>query len=234
MNNAIGSYVNDYATFMTDLRYHINKHWDVQVGANFSHISNVSYKQPNLGINLYGAHFGIRYFPTTSEPKKIKHELKPLSNRWLAQFRLSMAYTGSNAPLGPAYPIYLASVYASKRWISKNKVFGGLDYSYHTNIYSFLLNNNFVAAGTEASRSYKVAVFAGNEFMLGRLGVVLQVGYYLKQAYQIQGLYYQKLGGNLYLVQKEKGPIKELFICGYLKTHISVAELAEFGFGMGF
>jgi hypothetical protein len=234
MNNAIGSYVNDYATFMTDLRYHINKHWDVQVGANFSHISNASYKQPNLGINLYGAHFGIRYFPTTSEPKKIKHELKPLSNRWLAQFRLSMAYTGSNAPLGPAYPIYLASAYASKRWISKNKVFGGLDYSYHTNIYSFLLNNNFVAAGTEASRSYKVAVFAGNEFMLGRLGVVLQVGYYLKQAYQIQGLYYQKLGGNLYLVQKEKGPIKELFICGYLKTHISVAELAEFGLGMGF
>ncbi len=234
INNAIGSNVNDYATFMTDLRYHLNKHWDFQVGANFSHISNASYKQPNLGINLYGAHFGIRYFPTTSEPKKIKRELKPLSNRWLAQFRLSLAYTGSNAPLGPAFPIYLASAYASKRWISKNKFFGGIDYSYHTNIYSFLLNNNFVAAGTEADHSYKIAAFAGNEFLLGRVGIVLQVGYYIKQAYQIQGTYYQKLGGNLYLVQKEHGPIKELFVCGYLKTHLSVAELAEFGMGVGF
>jgi hypothetical protein len=237
INNAIGSHLNDYASFNTDLRYHVNDHLDVQLGANFSHISNASFQQPNLGINLYGAHMGVRYFPITSAPKRIVRELKPLPSRWLAQFRLGMAFDGSNAPLGPIYPIYLATGYVSRRWISKNKMFAGIDYSYHTNIYAFLLNNSyngFVPPGSEAAHSWKSAVFIGNEFLLGKVGVVLQAGYYVKQAYQIQGKFYEKLGGNFYLVKKEQGPIKEFFVCGYLKTHLSVAELAEFGFGMGF
>jgi hypothetical protein len=219
---------------MTDVRYHVSDHFEVQLGANFSHISNASYQQPNLGINLYGSHIGIRYFPVTSKPKYIVRELKPLSNRWLGQFRLSIAFDGSNAPRGPIYPIYLATGYVSKRWISKNKFIAGLDYSYHTNIDAFLHNNPFVAPGTEASQSYKSAIFAGNEFLLGRVCVVLQVGYYIHQAFQTQGKVYEKLGGNLYLVRKEHGSVKELFLCGFLKTHLSVAELAEFGFGMGF
>ena len=234
LNNAIGSKINDYGSFMTDLRYHINAHWDVQLGANFSHFSDASFHQPNLGVNLYGAHFGIKYFPVSSSPKRIVKNLKPLTKRWLFQFRLTMAEDASNAPLGPLYPVYLATGYVSKRWISKNKVFAGVDYSYHTLDYAYLRNNGFVPSGTEAKNSYKTAAFAGNEFLLGRVGVVLQVGYYLHQAFLTQGKVYEKLGGNLYLVQKEHGPIKEFFLCAYLKTHLSVAELAEFGFGMGF
>jgi hypothetical protein len=164
-------------------------------------------------------------------------DLQPLRSRWLAQFRLTLANNQSNAPLGPLYPVYLGTAYASKRWISKNKFIGGLDYSYHSGIYAFLRNNTgagFVEPGTERSHSAKIAVFAGNEFLLGRLGVVLQVGYYVQQAFQTQGKFYQKMGGNYYLLQRERGPVKELFLCGFLKTHLSVAELAEFGFGMGF
>ena len=235
LNNAIGSHVNDYASFMMDLRYHINQHWDMQAGVNFSHISDASYHQPNLGINLVGAHIGIKYFPTTANPKKITRNLKPLSKRWLASFRLTLAYDESTVPGGPLYPIYLATGYVSKRWISKNKVFGGFDYSYHENIYALLRNNaGIVPPGTEAAHSYKTGVFIGNEFLMGRVGIVLQAGYYLHQAYQVQGIMYEKLGGNLYLVQKEHGPIKELFLCAFLKTHSSVAELAEFGLGMSF
>ena len=234
LNNAIGSHINDYASFMMDLRYHANTHWDVQAGVNFSHISDASFHQPNLGINLVGAHIGVKYFPVTSCPTCRKRELKPLKNRWLGEFRLTMAYDASNAPNGPAYPVYLATGFVSKRWLSKNKVFAGLDYSYHTQIYAYLRNNGFVAQGTEREHSYKSAVFLGNEFLLGRVGIVLQAGYYLHQAFLEQGKVYEKLGGNLYLVQREKGPIKEFYLCAFLKTHLSVAELAEFGFGMGF
>ncbi len=234
INNAISSHINDYGSFMMDFRYHVNRHWEVQAGVNFSHISDASYHQPNLGINLLGEHIGIKYFPVSANPTRIHRALTPLKNRYLFEGRLTMAFNGANAPLGPLYPIYFASGQVSKRWISKNKVFAGLDYSYHTNIESFLRQEAFVPVGQEYANSYKTAVFAGNEFLLGRVGVILQVGYYLHQAYQTQGKIYQKLGGNLYLVQKEKGPIKELFLCGFLKTHLSVAELAEFGFGMGF
>jgi hypothetical protein len=91
-----------------------------------------------------------------------------------------------------------------------------------------------VPTGTERRNSYKVAAIAGNEFLLGKVGVVLQVGYYVKPNFLSQGKFYQKLGGNYYLIQKEKGIIKEAYLCAFLKTHLSVAELAEFGVGMSF
>lgn len=234
LNNAISSTLNDYGSFMTDIRYNINKHWQVQAGLNFSHISNASFHQPNLGVNMAGGHVGVKYYPVSSEPKRIRRELRPLSNRWLGQFRLTMSANESNAPLGPTYPIYIATAITSKRWISKNKLLLGVDYSYHQQIYAFLKNNEFVTPGTERKEATKIAVLAGNEFLLGRVGVVLQVGYYVKQAFQTQGKVYQKLGGNFYLVQREKGFIKEAYLCAFLKTHLSVAELAEAGFGMSF
>lgn len=234
LNNAISSTLNDYASFMTDIRWNIDKHWQVQAGVNFSHISNASFRQPNLGINLAGGHVGVKYYPVSSEPRRIVRELKPLKNRWLGQFRTTVAANESNAPLGPTYPIYVATAFASKRWISKNKMFFGADYSYHQQIFAFLRDNSFVEPGTEQKEATKIAIIGGNEFLLGRVGVVLQVGVYVQQAFQSQGKYYQKLGGNFYMVQREKGFIKEAYLCAFLKTHLSVAEWAEAGFGMSF
>lgn len=234
LNNAISSTVNDYGSFMMDVRYHINKHWDIQGGLNFSHISNASFRQPNLGINLFGYHVGVKYYPVSSSPKRITHNLQPLRNRWLGQFRYTMSFNQSNAPLGPTYPIYLGTLLASKRWISKNKLLMGVDFSYHQQINAYLRDNKFPITGTTQQNSYKVAVVAGNEFLLGRLGVVLQVGGYVRQAFQVQGTWYQKLGGNYYIVQREKGFIKEAYFCAFLKTHLTTAELPEFGFGMSF
>lgn len=235
VNRAIGSHINDFAFFATDLRYHINNHWDVQLGGHFTHISDASFRKPNLGVNMYGGHIGVSYYPVTSRPHHIKHQLKPLPNRWLGQVRLSYALVSSYAPKGPQYPVYLASGFVSKRWLSKNKAFAGLDYSYHSDIYAFLRNNS-IYPGEEKKYSSKSAFFFGNEFLLGRIGVVLQLGVYLKQAYLKQDPYYQKVGGHLYLIQREKGngPIKELFISAFLKTHNTVAELGEFGIGFGF
>ncbi len=232
LNNAISSHLNNFTIFNTDLRYKVNKHWAVQMGLNFSHISNAGFRQPNLGINMYGGHIGFRYYPVTSSPVHIVRELKPLKNRWLAQARLGLSYNESSFTDGPVYPIYLASVYASKRWHSKNKMFIGLDYSYHKDIEAFLKNNE-IHIGEEKDYSWKSAIFVGNEFLLGRVGVLMQVGYYLKNAYLKLDPYYEKVGCNLYIVQKEKGLIKELFISILLKTHKTQAELAEFGIGMG-
>ncbi|MCD6010442.1 MAG: deacylase [Flavipsychrobacter sp.] len=235
INKAIGSHLNDFAFFATDLRYHINEHWDVQLGANFTHISDASFRKPNLGVNMYGGHIGLSYYPVTSKPAHIKRNLRPLKNRILGQVRLSYALVSSYAPKGPLYPVYLASGFVSRRWISKNKAFIGLDYSYHSDIYAFQRNNE-INLGEEKKYSSKSAVFFGNEFLLGRVGVVLQVGVYVKQAYLKYDAYYQKIGGHFYIVQREpgNGPIKELFISAFLKTHKTIAELGEFGIGVGF
>jgi len=233
INNAIGSHVNDFFCFSSDLRWRKNDHWDVQAGINFNHISDASFRQPNLGINFIGYHVGVRYFPVTSHPTPIIKDLKKLPNRILIQVKGAMAFNQLLAPQGPLYPVYLASANINKRYSSKNKWFAGLDYSYHTGIYAFQRNNE-INIGKEAANSYKLSVMGGHEFMLGRLGIGLQVGVYVKEAHLKQDKYYQKICANYYLRQSERGPIKECFLYGNLKTHKSVAEMAEFGVGIGF
>ena len=233
LNNAIGSHFNNYTVFMTDLRYRVNEHLDLQLGGNFSHISNAALRVPNLGVNLYGVHIGLRYFPVTSRPEPIKQDLPRLKNRWLAQLRMGMAANEYGEADGPLYPVYLVSAFVSKRYAGKNKAFLGLDYSYHEGVYAFLRNNE-IEPGRERGLSWKSSVFIGNEFLIGRFGVLLQVGYYLKDAYLQMDPYYQKLGCNIYLLQREKGLLKEAAVSVLLKTHKTQAELVELGLGFGF
>lgn len=235
LNNAISTHINNFSTFSTDIRYHINDHFDIQAGLNFSHVSNASFKRPNLGINTYGAHIGIRYFPFSARPEKIYRDLPKLRNRMLFQARLGVAFNQitNNGPAYPGYPIYLASAYVSRRWLSKNKMFAGIDYSYHSNIFA-MLRTDALSATEAKAESWKSAFFIGNEFLFGRVGITLQVGYYIKQAAIKLDPYYEKLGGNLYFIQKENGALKELFVSALLKAHGTTAELAEFGIGFGF
>lgn len=233
INVAIGSHINDFAMVMTDIRYRHDLHWEFEAGLNITHISDASYRKPNLGINMTGMHAGIRYFPVTSRPVKLVHAQPDPASRWLVQGRVSMAYVSSYTPGGPLYPVYLASGYVSRRWWGRNKVFAGADYAWYQSIYSWLRNNELYP-GHERAHSYKTAVFAGNEFLFGRLGVVFQLGYYLQPSAINPSPFYEKAGGHLYLVQKEHGPLKELFISAFLKAHETVAELGELGVGVGF
>ena len=233
LNTAIGSHFNNYSYFATNLRYRINEHWDVQAGLNFSHMSNAAFRQPNLGINMYGAHIGARYFPVSSRPEKVISDLQPLKNRWLGQIRFGISGTELSAADGPLYPVYLVSAYASKRYLSKNKAFAGVDYSYHEHVYAFQRNNE-VNVGKEKANSWKGSFFFGNEFLYGRVGLMFQVGIYFKQATLAQDPYYQKLGANVYAYHSEIGILKVLLASVLLKTHLTQAELVEIGIGAGF
>jgi hypothetical protein len=129
LNNAIGSAVNNFTLFSTDLRWRMDAHWSLQAGLNFSHLSNGAMKQPNLGINMYGAHLGLRYWPDGDRPERISRERPRLRNRFLAQARLGIAFNESGTADGPIYPDYLASVFVCRRYKSRNMVFACLDYS---------------------------------------------------------------------------------------------------------
>lgn len=231
-NVAIGGHWNNISPFSTDIRWSLNEHWDLQAGLNFSHVSNAAFQQPNLGINMYGAHLGLRYFPVTSRPEKIQRKLLPLSNRWLIQARASIAFIESAPADGPLNPVYMGALFASKRYWSKNKVYAGFDYYYNTAKYAKLKSIEHFQ-GSEFSHSTQAAAFLGNEFLLGRLGILFQLGYYLHRMDEQNEKIYQKLGGNFYVVQKEKGPVKEVFFSAILKTHMANAELFEMGLGIG-
>jgi hypothetical protein len=233
LNNAMGSHINNYTYAATELRYRVNEHLDIQGGINFSHASNAALRSPNLGINKYGAHIGIRYSPVTSEPKRIVNDWPDKKNRVLFHVRFGISGSEMGMADGPMNPIYNATAFVSKRYWSKNKFIVGLDYAYYKNIYMFLKNNE-IAPGKERENSWKSTVFIGNEFLIGRVGILFQLGYYLKKGMLTETSIYQKLGANVYLVQQEKGLLKELTLHGYLKAHSPDAELVEVGFGAAF
>lgn len=231
-NVAIGGHWNNISPFSTDIRWKIDQHWDLQAGINFSHVSNAAFQQPNLGINMYGAHIGVRYFPVTSNPEKIKRNLAPLKNRWLIQARIGGSFVESSPADGPSNPVYIGAAYVSKRYWSKNKVYAGFDYCYNSSKYAKLKSIEHFQ-GEEYSKSTQAAVFLGNEFLVGRLGLLFQLGYYIHRMDEQQEKIYQKIGGNFYFVQKEKGLFKEMFFSAILKTHMANAELFEMGIGVG-
>ncbi|MCW3122158.1 MAG: hypothetical protein JWQ38_1650 [Flavipsychrobacter sp.] len=233
VNVAVGSHFNNFVKLSSQLQYQMNRHWDLRLGANLEHMSNSSYRKPNLGINMPGGHIGVCYYPVTSKPECVLRNPVQLKNRWLAQVRLSMATVANYTSGGPSYPVYIATGYMSRRWQNQNKLFAGLDHAYYENIYAYQRNNE-INPGNERRHSFKSTVFAGNEFLFGRLGLVVQVGAYLQQSVLLTPAIYEKLGGHYYLVQKEHGPIKELFLSAMVKTHLNVAELGEVGFGFGF
>jgi len=233
VNNAIGSHLNDFANFTTDLRYHFNDHWQLQCGLTFTHISNGDYHQPNLGVNMLGINAGAQYYPVTYKPKHIVRELPNLSNRWLMEVRLGTAYNESRSPGNPELPSYMGSLYASKRWKSKNKFFIGADYAFHNDVEAFL-KWCALYRGHEGAHSWDGAVFSGNEFLMGRVGIMLQIGIYYHQTYLAFDPFYEKFGCNYYIIKNEHGPIKELFLSAMLLAHEITAQYAEFGIGTGF
>lgn len=234
VNTAIGSDLNDFAIFMLDIRYHANDHWQLQCGANFTHISNADFHSPNLGVNMAGLHVGGQYFPETYRPKKIVKELPKLKDRWLAEIRVGIGYNEANAKGNPELPTYVVSGYGSKRWMGKNKFFAGADYAYHQSTYAFYKTWG-IDIGHEHANAWDGTFFAGNEFLIGRLGIFGQVGYYYRYTYLRYGSspLNEKLGINVYFIQQECGFLKELFMSAVLVTHGTNAEYAEFGIGAG-
>jgi len=232
-NVAIGGHLNNVSPFTTDIRYKASEHWQFHAGLNFVHVSNAAFRQPNLGINMWGCHIGARYFPVGANPAKEKRALPRLHNRVLFQIRGALAFAESRPAGGPLYANYIGTAYASLRYSGKNKLLLGADYTYQSSTYAYLKNYE-IKVTNYAGQSSQAAVFIGNEFLLGRIGVMFQLGYYVKKMYEQTQSVYQKLGGNLYIVQKETGFLKELYASVLLKTHTTTADFCEIGIGAGF
>lgn len=232
-NVAIGGHLNNVSPFATDLRWKIDRHWDAQAGFSFVHVSNAAFQQPNLGINMWGVHLGVRYFPLMKMPSPIHRELSDFHNNWRFNYKYSMAFIEKMPADGPLYPVYMLAAGFSHRYWNKNKVHVGFDYSYNTGTYAFLKSIED-KRGEESASSYQVAAFVGNEFLLGRVGVLFQLGFYLKESHDMNEIFYQKLGGVFYFYRSEKGIIKDVYGTALLKTHKAVAEFPEFGLGIAF
>lgn len=232
-NVAIGSHINNVSPFSTDLRWHIDKQWDVELGLSFVHMSNAAFAFPNLGINMWGLRTGVRYFfvPRTPIEKSKAHET--VAKKWRLSAKGSMAFVEKGFADGPKYPVYTASLWGKYRYNNVQNAFLGLEYTYNKATAAFI-HSLEEPIGEHGNIPYQLSTFVGNEFLFGRLGITVQMGYYLKKYQGLNSSFYQRLGGNYYLIQKDQGLLKELFLSLHLKTHQFTAEFCDFGLGFSF
>jgi hypothetical protein len=232
VNNLIGSHLNNFTMFTTQLRYKASEKLHIHAGFNFTHISNGSFRLPNLGINMYGGHVGMRYFPVTDNPDRKHKHIDLLYNRWMVQARVGIGFVEYNNADGPRYPAYAATLYGSKRYGSRNKVLFGIDYTYYDAVYNFMRNNE-IGIGEEHSRSWEGVFFVGHEFLFGRFGVIAQFGIPFRHTEMNKDKTVQKLGYSYYLLQYEDGFLKELTLNSFIKSNNLEAANLEFGLGIG-
>lgn len=235
VNNLIGTHLNNFTMFTMQARYKVNHNIHINAGFNYSHISNGSFRLPNLGVNMYGGHIGLRYFPVTDEPDKTGGNTSDLKKRWSFHLRAGLGLVEYNNPDGPQYPVYSATAYVGKRYSSRknNRVFAGVDYSYFESIYSFLRNNQ-VDVGNEYAKSWEGVIFIGHEFVIGRTGIVAQLGVPFHHTANNKDLTIQKLGYSYYAWQNEAYILKELSLNAFIKSNNLEASHLEFGIGAGF
>jgi len=232
-NNIIGSAMNNFTMMQTGLRYSFASKWRIQIGAAFDHLSNAAARQPNYGINTFSGFVGLHYYPNSIVQVFQKQEQVQSKNPFNIGAKMSMAFAEDKTVDGPIYPYESGSLFVSKMWRHKFRSMLGADITYSEKLYAFI-KNNYLYPGEEKKHSYRYTVFAGHEFVFGRIGLPLQLGYYLNHPVGGGDKIYQKLGINYHFYTARKGVLKDMFLFTQLKTHFARAEYAELGLGFLF
>lgn len=229
MNNILGSKVNNFTMIQTAYRFSFQKHWTIQAGIHFFHVSNAAARQPNYGINTLGVFLGAAYhrsgYSNTFIKKSLPHHPNPLN----LGFRTSISFSEAKTVDGPIYPHYNFTLFGAKMYRNKSRAILGADATYSSKVYAFL-KNGYTYPGKERKYAWQYSVFAGHEFVFGKIGLPLQLGYYLNHSIGGNKLY-QKLGLNYHFYHRSHKVLKDLFLFTQLKTHYASAEYAEIGLG---
>jgi len=207
------------------LNYFISDHVNLNLSANYHHISNGGVKQPNKGINFPMASLGLNYI---INPKKFGNDEKiPFQEIHLKRnyFIPSVFYTQIElGDDGRIYPLYGADFFY-KRIIGRVSAFDlgaelVIDHAAKRKI-ELDSTENF---GTD----YKyVGLEAGHTFLMGKFWFSTDVGVYIYKNHQTKDEWYQRY----YLSYR----IREKYYFGIsLKAHRHVASFLDFRIGLAF
>lgn len=238
-NLAIGSHLNNFSDIQFDINYALDDDAQHRLGAKFKflHVSNAAFTVPNLGLNDVSLHLAYTYQPSgeVERPEKVIPDWS--WSQWWKKGQIHAKYvhawTQKYPSFGPTYNIRGAQIMWSQPYRAFKNVQLGYHYEYNEGVYSFL-KSIYEYAGQERKHSTQHSIYIGHEFRWGAFGLITQLGGYLQKNYLNSNVIYQRLGGHIYLFENEKYWLKGMYVSAILKTHLSVAEYAEFGIGIYF
>ncbi|HMN33151.1 MAG TPA: acyloxyacyl hydrolase [Chitinophagaceae bacterium] len=231
-NNILGSAINNFTMMQTGFRFRLNNYWTAQTGFDFYHVSNAGARKPNFGINTYGVFVGTNYHLNYFQNHFSKVEDSHRENPLYIGLQTMGSFAEDKIVDGPIYYNYGLNANISKMYRGKNKVALGAEGVYQSKLYS-LFKNKSMYVGRERQAAWQYSVFAMHEFVFGKIGFPMHLGYYLNKpnaGYSI----YEKLGITYYPYRNQKTVIKDVYFSLLLKTHYATADYAEWGVGFHF
>ena len=229
---AIGSHINAAINLMFEARYRLNEYLTLTGGISFQHFSNGSLKTPNYGLNAPLVSLGLAFRPVRDN--------KDIGDRYIAptepfsttirnsmEFDIggALGYKNMTSQLGSNFMVY--HFYENTFFpVSRKSKFGfGLDMSYDESHKKIL-----ELAGTPAGSPLQImrpGINAAYELMVGKLGFIMNLGYYLSGKEKSNGPLYEKICFQ-YVFSKN------FFANVMLKVHFGRADYIGWGIGYTF
>lgn len=231
-NLAIGSHLNAAINLMFEVRYRLNYALTLSGGICLQHFSNGSLKLPNYGLNTPLVNVGIAYRPW-KENTYIGDRFYPPIEPFEAIVRRSihfnigaaLGWKDMTAVVGENYLVYHLYENTLIRVSKKSMVGLGLDLSYDPSqikileMQGMIIDNKFSILRPGINAAY--------ELMMGRLGFIVNLGYYLGGKEKTNGPLYQKLSVQYNFA-------KNFFANVMLKVHWGRADYIGWGLGYKF
>jgi hypothetical protein len=223
-NRAIGSHINAFFIFSLDLRSDIGDHWTLYAGPSVIHMSNGNIKQPNYGLNLINARFGLGYkLNTSKQDNRPLDYLLPMET--YKKNRYSLVVSGGLRQISRRLPenhMVSSMVFDYSRRFAYNQALGiGLDFVYDPTegreVY-------VIGARIDPIVPWHGGIHLSYERIFGPLSVILQPGY--KIITPSEHYYYQfnRVGIRYHFTNG--------MILNYsIKAHKFAADFIEFGIG---
>lgn len=224
-NSAIGSHVNNSSSLSLQGELKLGGRWRLAGGAALAHQSNARLRLPNLGLNSLCWQAGLRWQVRGEAPFLPAAQSPASPPAWRAWLRLGWGMHEQQAPDGPFYSVYAGAAGITRISRPHRRWLAGLSVSYHSSLRHFRLNHDIDPA-FPALRPFRSQLFAGHEFLLGRVGISTQAFANLpRRGAEAWGF---RLGPQVYL-WRHAG--RECFAGLYLIAHKAVADYAELTLG---
>lgn len=181
-------------TFMSDaglnLNYELDKHFDLILGANFSHFSNGAIKLPNYGINSIAPKMGVRY-NIHEKPKMIKKTLPKFKSQ--NEWSISTFYAIKNIIFdsvdieikekyeGIFFPVFGLSGLYNRKISPFSKIGIGMTFNFNESINAQVQVDNNELADIDGPfyEKLQLSIYPSYEFCIDKVSVLLQPAFYL-------------------------------------------------------
>lgn len=252
-NLLIGSAITNITYGSVNLKTHISDRMTIKGGVTFLHFSNGHYQLPNIGLNSPVVNLGMKYYLNKRPVIPLREKPDVFKGNILFNLRLGFGiheFGVATKPLGgPKYPIYMGTIFVSKKYSRINNVHAGLFIHYYYSFYDYIINQEMYEKNRSLN-SMCLSAFLGHEFLIGRFGLVTQCGFNfynpfpkdyillardkLDIAEVLENYISNKLGMQYYFSDPSESNKNKIYIGIYIKAKFGVADFVEYALGYSF